>query len=104
MSKAKVSMAKDPDWIAPDALDWEDIDFFSEIFQIDSLDRNGDKGRYEKLMSSMFPFSPESCYQLNPNGNAVTKTWTKDGDLLIHVEYIKFPEEDNLESADNREY
>jgi hypothetical protein len=48
---------------------------------------------YEKLIASMFPFSPTSNLQINPIGSGITKSWNKNGDLLIHVEWIEYVED-----------
>lgn len=96
--------AKNPAHISGSELNFDKCEFHSEMFVLDAMDSNGDAKRYEQLMGKLYPFDPTSDMQLNPNGNAVTKTWTKMGDLLIQVEYIEMIRDKKDESADDKDY
>ena len=79
----------------------------TEMFCIQVNDYNGDKERYEKFMHSLYPYDPESKFELNMSlGNPKTQTWTKEGDLLIFIEYIELelPERSAQSDPDNKKY
>lgn len=75
------------------------IKFHSKIFCLSPFKESPDNAKYETLMESMYPFDPDSKIAINPyaNNNGVTKSWTKEGDLLVQVEYIEYVEEEIVE-------
>ncbi|NIR12580.1 MAG: hypothetical protein GWN86_00925 [Desulfobacterales bacterium] len=103
MSEAKMYPARDPTYIPENSLDFDKCEFHSKVFRISEIEGMSQNDEYMKLMESMFPYDPASNLQLNPMGNAITKTWTKDGDLLVHVEYIEMIREEE-DTADNHEF
>jgi hypothetical protein len=79
----------------------------TEMFCIQVGDCNGDKLRYEQFMQSLYPYSPESKFELHMNlGSPRMQTWTKEGDLLIFIEYIELelPERSHQSDPDNKKY
>lgn len=70
----------------------EKIEFKSKIFTLSASDPIS-RAEYESLIQSMFPFDMNSKKQLNPLGNGITKSWTKTGDLMVHVEWIEYIED-----------
>jgi len=101
-SEAKVSPSLNPNYIADNELDWDICEFHSKVFVISSLNGLDQTDDYNKLIQSMYPYEPTSKIMLNPMGNAITKTWTKENDLLIHVEWVimhsQEPEEGDADS------
>lgn len=75
--------------------------FGTELFRISYGGTNGDKERYEAFMKSLYPYDPNSSIELQTQfGNAISKTWTKEGDLLIHIEYIEIESNKALKQND----
>lgn len=76
-----------------------------EIFLIQRDDNNGDKARYEDFMLSLYPYTPDSPRELNVStgGDPRKFSWTKEGDLLVQVEYIEW-EQEVSNAADNKKY
>lgn len=76
-----------------------------EIFLIQRDNMNNDKTRYEEFMLSLYPFTPDSKLELNggAGGDPRKYSWTKEGDLLIQVEYIEW-EEEARDAANNKKY
>lgn len=104
MSEAKISPAMNPNFMGNDALDFNRCKFYSRVFRITQLESLDENASYIELMGTLFPYDPSSNFQLNPMGSAITKTWTKEGDLLIHVEYIEMIESDEPDKADSHEF
>ncbi len=103
MGRAKVTPALDPSYMPPQALDFDKCEFHSEVFLIDSIG-NGN-AKYKELMGKLFPYDPQSDLMLNPMGNAITKSWTKEGDLMIHVEWVEMiRDKPENKEADNHEF
>lgn len=66
----------------------------TKMFEIFPDDENAQKVKYESFMQSLFPYTPDSTLELNPSiPNNPTKTWTKEGSLLIFIEYIEMVDE-----------
>lgn len=81
--------------------------FRTEMFRISYNDLTGDKDRYEKFMKTLYPYDQESNLELHIQlGNPITKTWTKEGDLLIHVEYIELesPKKSDQNDPDTKKW
>lgn len=79
----------------------------SEMFCIQLNDTNGDKAKYEQFIQSLYPWDPNSKFEMNTTvGNPRTQTWTKEGDLLIFIEYIELelPERAAQSDPENKKY
>lgn len=75
-----------------------------EIFVIQRDDMNGDKKRYEDFMLSLYPYTPDSMLELNASaGEARRFSWTKEGDLLVQIEFIEW-EQEVKDSANQKKY
>jgi len=93
MSGAKIRATKNPFFIS----DKDDLvrpikvkKFHSKRFRITEGDITGGNKEYEDLMENLYPLNPESKYELSPlTSSPISKTFTKDGDVIIHVEYIE---------------
>lgn len=105
---AKIRATKNPFFIS----DKDDLmrtimvkKFHSERFRITDGDITGDNKRYEDLMENMYPYKMDSKYELSSiTGSPISKTFTKDGDVIIHVEYIELARDEPEEDKDKREY
>lgn len=75
-----------------------------EIFVIQRDDTNGDKKRYEEFMLSLYPYTPDSMLEMNASAGEPRRfSWTKEGDLLIQIEYIEW-EQEVKDAANNKKY
>lgn len=102
--QARMTPAKNPDYIDPKDLTFGKSKFHSRIFLIAGDGTPDDSEAYANLMNEMFPYDPASNKQLNPMGAAVSKNWTKNGDLLVHVEWIELHPEEGGDTADEKDY
>lgn len=105
MSEVTIRAKKDPYYSQNDKVQLKIKSFGVETFLIQRDDMNGDKARYEKFMHSLFPYTPDSKIELNPSGGDPRKfSWTKEGDLLVYIEYIEWEDDDTSVSADKKRY
>lgn len=97
----KISPAINPSYIPPEEEFFDKCEFKSEIFLIHPGMHNSDHDRYVELMNSMYPYDKNSKKMLAPNGG-INKTFTKEGDMLIHVEYVEFIENKETKPEDRK--
>lgn len=94
---AKVTDLKNPDYNpAGDILQNTVEEYHSEIFCLSAL--GGDNEKYKELMKKLTSQEFEHLIPLD-----ASKSWTKTGDLMIHVEYVEMKKHDSLD-PDEREY
>lgn len=99
MSDAKVSLIPNPMYI-PDDEQLAVKNFRVEMFKLIPGDDNGDRIRYEKFMLNVFPMNPESKIEITES----SKTWTKEGALVICLECVEMHADEKAEDPDKREY
>ena len=116
MSNGKASLAKDPYYQSMKEMDQDlsfgnpfgdrEFTYKSKIFSLSKTDYNNHNKKYEDLMNKLYDPS-ETNVMLIPD-RTISKSWSKEGDLLIHVEYLEFSEaeahEDEDAFADNQEF
>ena len=73
------------------------MSFHSKIFHLDKNDTSGDHVAYRALMNEILDNSSRYYMFKEPS-----KSWTKEGRLLIHVEYYEAIREEK--SVDEIEY
>lgn len=67
-----------------------EMEFNSEIFHIDSNDPFGSgNAKYEALMERLIDPNEKDLMLNFYSASAVSKSWQKDGTMLVHVEYLK---------------
>lgn len=94
---AKVTNLKNPDYNpAGDILENVIKEYHSEIFCISTL--GGDNEKYKELMRKLTSSEFDNLIPLD-----TSKSWTKTGDLMIHVEYVEMKKQGSLD-PDEREY
>lgn len=92
MSNARITPLHNPFFLDTDddLLDGNSLKFHSEVFCIDSLDLEGGNAKYEALMEKLIN-PAEASLALNPySSTPVSKSWNKDGSMMVHVEYVEF--------------
>lgn len=107
----KVNPVKNPFYMPDDMLSsGNDLfgakvkEFKAEIFRVTEDGFGSGAEDFSRLMLSMFPYNTKSDLVLNTitTKDPITKTWTKEGDILICVEYLQLELEDEAEEAERK--
>ncbi len=99
MSEAKVSLMTNPFYM-PDDERLSVKDFKMEMFVISRGDGTGDRMRYENFMKGVFPYDKDSRIEIIETD----KSWTKEGSLIICVQYVEMESDVDEEDPNKREY
>lgn len=95
---AKVTNLKNPNYSpASDILENDVEEYHSEIFCLSTV-TSGDHDNYKELMKKLMSPRFEHLIPLDSS-----KSWTKTGDLMIHVEYVEVKKLEDLD-PDERDY
>lgn len=100
MSEAKVSLLSNPFYIPEDEEKLSVKSYSVVMFKITPGDDTGDRGRYEKFIMSTFPYNRDSRLEVIDK----RETWTKEGYLIICIDYVEMVDELKEETPEDREY
>ena len=101
---SKVTPLQNPLFI-PDEPELQVKGYHSKVFRIQEGDQNMDNKRYQEFMLRLSNMDEDSNIVLSPIvSSPISKSWTKEGDLLIHVEYIELEEIPRDSDPDKRKY
>jgi hypothetical protein len=105
MSGGKASLAVDPHLRELQQLEEEEGDarllYHSRIFCL-TRSGAGDADEYHQLMNQLFDPSVEHLMALP--GREPSKSWTREGDLMIFLEWLEVEETEEEQSADDMRF
>ena len=81
-----------------------DITYHSSIFRL-TRGKGGDNEKFQDIMQKLYD-PDEDHFMAIPGGAKRSQSWTKEGDLMIHLEYLEVYEKDDdgEEDADLMDY
>lgn len=82
-----------------------DITYHSEIFRLTRMEGKGDNEEFQETMQKLYD-PDEDHFMAIPGGAKRSQSWTQEGDLMIHLEYLEVYEKasDEDEDADMMDY